>query len=123
MSVQQSLNLFKSVSRNVRFSLVEGVVKRLLLGVHQDTILSEERFGRRNVVSSLGRSQLLLDGFLLLLLSLSSLFVELNSLIHVLALFLTIGKNVVQVLVSSVSLSKFADLTEMTDQEHIEQES
>lgn len=123
MSVQQSLNLFKSVSRNVRFSLVEGVVKRLLLGVHQDTVLSEERFGRRNVVSSLGRSQLLLDGFLLLLLSLSSLFVELNSLIHVLALFLTIGKNVVQVLVSSVSLSKFADLTEMTDQEHIEQES
>lgn len=123
MSVQQSLNLFKSVSRNVRFSLVEGVVKRLLLGVHQDTVLTEERFGRRNVVSSLGRSQLLLDGFLLLLLSLSSLFVELNSLIHVLALFLTIGKNVVQVLVSSVSLSKFADLTEMTDQEHIEQES
>lgn len=123
LSVQQSLNLFKSISRHIGFFLVEGVVERLLLRVHQNTVLSKERLGRRNVATSLGRSHLLLDSLLLLLLSFSSLLVELNSLIHILALLFTVGKNIVQVLMSSVSLSKSADLAEMTDQENIEYDS
>jgi len=53
LSVQQSLNLFKSVGWYSRLSLVEGVIERLLLWVHHDTVLSEERLRGRNVASSL----------------------------------------------------------------------
>jgi len=100
LSFQKSLNLLQSVSWNSRLFLVERIIKRLLLRVDQGAIL-KQWLSRRNVASSLSLSfHLLLNGLLLLLLSLGSLLVELNLLVHVHGVLLTISMNVKQVFMS-----------------------
>jgi len=118
LSFQKSLNLLQSVSWHIGLLLIERVIKRLLLGVDHGAVL-KQRLSRWDVAGGLGLSlHLLLDSLLLLLLSLRSLLIEINFLVHVHAALLTVLVDVGQVFMLSESHGVAVNLSYMHAEEN-----